>query len=92
MKQEIELEQMLLTSPFEEIRQQMETDRFWLRVFIRPCCARPNAKAAHMKVEGLRSTLSARAEFSQSQRDDLSAIIDSREAWYVNHMAGSMMR
>ena len=87
MKQEDEIEQLLLTSSFKEIMQQMETDRFWLRIFIRPCCPRPNAKGAHLKVEGLRSILASRLDLTQDQQSELSALIESRENWYVTHLS-----
>ena len=87
MRQENEIEQMLLTSSFEEILQQMETDRFWLRIFIRPCCPIPNAKGAHLKVEGLRSILASRLDLTQDQQSELSALIERRENWYVTHLS-----
>ena len=87
MKQEAEIEQMLLTKTFTEIMQQMETDRFWLRIFIRPCCPRPNAKGAHLKAEGLRSILASRLDFTQDQQSELSALIESRENRYVTHLS-----
>lgn len=92
MKQELEMEQLLQKAPFTEVEQQLESDRFWLKVFIRPCCPRPTERAARIKVEGLCSILSERDDFTEEQQASLLSLIEKREAWYIEHLLGGLTR
>ena len=91
MKQETDMENMLLSASYDVVRQQMETQSFWLKLFIRPCCPRPNAHAAHLKVQALRDMMRQREDFSEAQHEELSNIMDKYEEWYVKHVAGAQM-
>lgn len=84
MRQEAEMEEMLQSASFEEVRVQLKTESFWLRLFIRPFCPKPNEHMARIKVTNLRKELASRKDFSEEQMRELSGYMTEREEWYVN--------
>lgn len=83
MKQEQDMEERLLHAPFAEVEHDLQEQSFWIKLFIRPCCARPDERGARLKTQGLRSMLSGRSDFTAEQLSKLSALIDQGETWYI---------
>ena len=86
VKQETEMEEMLLNASYEEVEQELSKTTFWVKLFIRPCCPRPNAHMAHLKVEALKEMLKGREDFTAEQIATLVQIASEREDWYTHHM------
>jgi hypothetical protein len=83
MKQELEVETLLETAPYDELAESMSDLRFWIRVFIRPCCKKPNSRMAKIKVRALKETLSRRTDLSEAQMQHVIELADQGEAWYL---------
>ena len=67
---------------FEELKEAMAAQKYWLRFFIRPCCPAPGMHAAAQRIEHLKSDIDAREDMTPQQRDELKAICDERLQWY----------
>ena len=61
-------------SSFEELKEAMGTQKYWLRFFVRPCCPAPGMKEAATRIEHLKRDIEQRAE--------LKALADERLEWY----------
>lgn len=69
-------------SSFEELREAMGTQKYWLRFFVRPCCPAPGMTEARARIEHLKSDIDAREDMTPEQRDELKALADERLEWY----------
>lgn len=69
-------------SEFEKLRDEMQSDLYWVRFFARPCCPAPDAAGATKMLEHLKSDVGAQEGFSEAQKAELRAIIDERNEWY----------
>lgn len=67
---------------FEELKEAMSTQQYWLRFFIRPCCPAPGMNAARERVEHLKNDIDAHEGMTPAQREELKAIADERLVWY----------
>lgn len=68
---------------YESIKAGMETQNYWVRFFMRPCCPPPGAQAARHQIEHLKEELDAKADLTENQREELKAIADERLEWYL---------
>lgn len=69
---------------FEELLEGMQTQQYWVRFFMRPCCPAPGEAAARFQTERLKDELSLREDFTEEQRDQLISLIDERLQWYLS--------
>lgn len=67
---------------FEELRDEMQTDLYWVRFFARPCCPAPDAEGATKMLERLKRDVYANEGFTEEQKAQLAGIIDERNEWY----------
>ncbi len=76
---------------YEDLRDAMQSQTYWIRFFMRPCCPPPGEDTARALVERLKGEIDERSDMSVEQRADLKSIIDGRLEWYlslsVRHMA-----
>ena len=80
--QQCEIETSHSEGSFEELKEAMAAQKYWLRFFIRPCCPAPGMHAAAERIEHLKSDIDAREDMTPQQRDELKAICDERLQWY----------
>ena len=66
---------------FEELRDEMQADLYWVRFFARPCCPAPDAEGATKMLERLKRDVYANEGFTEGQKAQLAAIIDERNEW-----------
>ena len=67
---------------FEEIKEAMMTDKYWINFFVRPCCPPPSFEQAKDALNKRRVEIKNRTDFSEDEQQQLLAIVDEREAWY----------
>lgn len=67
---------------FDSVLSTMQEDTYWINFFVRPCGPPPLEKEALDSLGKLRGQICARADFDESQKKQLLALIDAREAWY----------
>ncbi len=68
---------------FDEIKQAMSTDKYWMNFFVRPCCPPPSVEQATHMLNKRREEIQGRSDFSADERAQLLGIVDEREMWYV---------
>lgn len=68
---------------YEDLKEAMQAQTYWVRFFMRPCCPPPGESTARSLVEHLKLDIDARADFTEAQRADLKEIIDDRLEWYL---------
>ena len=71
------------SSSYEDLREAMSTQQYWVRFFMRPCCPPPGEDTARNLIDHLKSDVRARTDFSEEQRTSLEQLIDSRLDWYL---------
>ena len=69
-------------SSFEELKEAMGTQKYWLRFFVRPCCPAPGMKEAATRIEHLKRDIDARDDMTPEKRAELKALADERLEWY----------
>lgn len=69
---------------FDEVCEAMQTDKYWINFFVRPCCPPPSAEQARANLDKRRDEVREHPAFSDAQKEQLLAIIDEREAWYAS--------
>lgn len=67
---------------FGSIREEMLSDLYWVRFFVRPCCPAPDAQGAMKLLDRLSAEVESRDDFSPAEIEELISIIDQRRAWY----------
>lgn len=70
-------------SSFEDLLAAMQTQQYWVRFFMRPCCPPSGESTARSLVEHLKSDIQARDDLSAEEQGVLKGIIDSRLDWYL---------
>lgn len=68
---------------FEEIRDAMNGDLYWVRFFARPCCPAPDLEGASGMLDRLIGEVQARDDLTEVQKEELSITIESRKQWYA---------
>lgn len=69
---------------FQDLRDAMQKDSYWIRFFVRPCCPAPSLEGACERLDKLADEARAREDFTDEQKDQLAEIIESRKAWYAS--------
>lgn len=67
---------------FEEVFSAMQTDKYWINFFVRPCCPPPSTDQAKQNLDKRRDEVREHPVFSDEEKEKLLAIIDEREKWY----------
>ena len=70
-----------LDDTFENLMQAFDSQNYWVRFFMRPCCPPPGETTARNQIEHLKSDIDLRLDLSDSQRSDLKGIADERLKW-----------
>lgn len=68
---------------YEDLKEAMKAQTYWVRFFMRPCCPPPGESTARSLVERLKLDIDARDDFTEEQRADLKGVIDGRLEWYL---------
>lgn len=68
--------------PFEDVLAAMQTDKYWINFFVRPCCPPPASDQAEKMLEKRREEIRQRADYTDDQKSELLTIVDAREKWY----------
>lgn len=71
-----------MNASFEEISNAMQTEKYWINFFVRPCCPPPSYEEAVSRLDKRRAEIEAREDFSDEQKAQLLAIVDERQQWY----------
>lgn len=79
---QIKTSNYLFEGSYEELVDEMGSDTFWVRFFIRPCCPRPDAKDADRYLDNLRKEIDAKEELDSAQKSTLFSLIDEGDRWY----------
>ena len=67
---------------FQELYDDMGTDAYWIRFFVRPCCPAPGLDAAMAMLDKLAAEAAAREDFTPEERERIIALIEGRKEWY----------
>lgn len=68
---------------FDNVYEAMQTDKYWINFFVRPCCPPPGLEAAVKQLDKRREEVRAHADYTNAQKEQLLAIIDERQEWYA---------
>lgn len=68
---------------FDEVFNAMQEDKYWINFFVRPCCPPPGKDAAIASLDKRRDEVRAHADYTDEQKEQLLAIIDERQNWYL---------
>lgn len=69
---------------FDDVYAAMQTEKYWINFFVRPCCPPPGMKDAVRQLDKRRAEVRAHTGYTDEQKDQLLAIIDERQEWYAN--------
>lgn len=69
---------------FEDVFKAMQTDKYWINFFVRPCCPPPSAEQAKSYIDKRRHEVESNSAFTADQKSKLLEVIDSREKWYLS--------
>lgn len=73
----------LADEKFEDVYEAMQTDKYWINFFVRPCCPPPGMETAIKQLDKRREEVRAHADYTDDQKTQLLAIIDERQDWYA---------
>lgn len=68
---------------FEDVLAAMQTDTYWINFFVRPCCPPPGTSDAIKQLDKRRDEIRARTDYTDEQKEQLLAIVDERQTWYL---------
>lgn len=69
---------------FDELKEAMSDDLYWVRFFARPCCPAPDLESAAEMLDRLIGEVAARNDLIASEKDELASMIESRKQWYAS--------
>lgn len=72
-----------LDESYESLKEAFESQNYWVRFFMRPCCPPPGESTAREQIEHLKSDIGLRSDFSEDQKKSLMVIADERLTWYL---------
>lgn len=72
-----------LDEGYDALMDAFQTQNYWVKFFIRPCCPPPGEATARNLAEHLKDDIDARSEFSEGEKRSLKAIVDERLEWYL---------
>lgn len=82
MSQACEITATSISSEFQTLYDEMQLDKYWIRFFVRPCCPAPSLEGAREMLDKLKGEVFAHESFTDEQKQQLAAIIESRKEWY----------
>lgn len=68
---------------YEAVKAGMQTQNYWVRFFMRPCCPAPDEQTARHQIGHLKEDLDSRTDMTEEQREELKSIADERLEWYL---------
>lgn len=81
--EECKIEDRTNDSDFNELVEAMQSDKYWVRFFARPCCPAPDLEGAAEMLDHLIRDVEAREDFTPEQKDELFSVIEARKQWYA---------
>lgn len=75
--------QTSMNEPFEDLLDSFNSQSYWVRFFMRPCCPPPGEATARDQIDHLKSDIDSRQDLPKGQRDMLKHIADDRLEWYL---------
>lgn len=76
------VESMPQGGTFRELFDDMQTDAYWIRFFVRPCCPAPSLDGAVEMLDKLRGEVLAEERFAEDEKRQLTELIEARKEWY----------
>lgn len=70
------------TPSFKDLYEDMQTDAYWIRFFVRPCCPAPALDGAIEMLDKLSGEVMAQEGFTDEQKQQLASLIEARKDWY----------
>lgn len=67
---------------FEDVLAGMQSQKYWINFFVRPCCPPPGARQAQTLLDKRRAEVSGHPTYTDEQKAQLLQLIDEGEAWY----------
>lgn len=67
---------------FEKMREDMQKDTYWIRLFCRPCCPAPDLEGAIATLDKLKDEVNANATLTDSEKSQIIELIEARKEWY----------
>ncbi len=67
---------------FQELYDDMQKDRYWIRFFCRPCCPAPKLDGAIEMLDKLAGEVRANGDFDEGEKQQLIELIEARKEWY----------
>lgn len=71
-----------IESEFQTLYNEMQLDKYWIRFFVRPCCPAPSHEGACDMLDKLKGEVMSHDSFTEEQKEQLAATIESRKEWY----------
>ncbi len=71
-----------INEEFQTLYDEMQTDKYWIRFFVRPCCPAPSLEGAYERLDKLKAEVYEHEGFSDEQKARLAESIESRKEWY----------
>ncbi len=71
-----------LDSNFEKLKEEMQTDIYWIRFFCRPCCPAPDFDGAVKMLDRLNAEAQSCPDYSDEEKSQLAQLIEARKEWY----------
>lgn len=68
---------------YEGLMDAFETQNYWVKFFMRPCCPPPGEETARSLIEHLKSDIDAKDNFTDGQKSTLKSIADEKLEWYL---------
>lgn len=68
---------------YAELKESLQSQGYWVRFFMRPCCPPPGESTARSQIERLKADLDTRSDMTGAQKDELKGIMDEKLDWYL---------
>lgn len=68
---------------YDAIKEELSSQQYWVRFFMRPCCPPAGDKAAHDMTDRLKAEIDACTDFTDAEREELVGLVDEHLKWYL---------
>ena len=82
MSKACEISTASINPDFLALYDEMQLDKYWIRFFVRPCCPAPSLEGACEMLDKLKGEVMEHESFTDEEKEQLAASIESRKEWY----------